>query len=822
MGSRRSYHALAALAVAVATCLVAETAAGATKMTGSHPSLHPAGRGGQRGAPHKARSHNAGGRGGLGSGGAVTLSGGDAKASYGSVNPLLVKNPICDEAIGSQQRRNCHVTGTPEGRYPTSNYGFEIHIDTGLDNIVGNFQALLAQIANAIWMALLFVLNLVLTLLGWALELNPFTDNRAMAKISAGLERFYRAFTSPWLVVAMVAIGAVGLWRGLVRREVSQTIGGTLVTVVLMVAALWVIHEPTESVGRLSELSNKAAQSVIAAPQRGSLAHPTTSYAQATDRVWNAMTLPGFAALNFSNVGWALQKPDSALLAKANQTACLDYAYLRSIPRSRLGVLYALSGGGNIDCSKLAAVVPPPRTNAEIWLRNSPGSPARESLWDSFTDDPPYNAYFAIQGSGGAWTRLPLVVLVSLGLLGGIALLAWLALRIFVQTAVAFVLVLTTPLALFLPAFGEAGRRAFAFWGSTLLGALVSKLIYAAILSIVLFATTVVASLVRGGGGVGTMMGFLIMAALWWAVFLKREQLIGAISLSPSHEGGSGRLEGLAGLYAGVRIGQSVTRPLRTAAGAGVTGAVGGAFGAAAAGRADRTEGTQRVARAQLDRQASSRLDSQYEHERALLDKQAERQQGLAQLGRDRDAAVKAVRSAGNADEHQYALARARELGGEQAELRSRIAAAEPPVAQARSFIDRADDNRRRTGSRWSERDLAGGRELIRREADRPVAEGTHAWRAGMTPERYEALRGRQRQEVHGEVSEQLRRDKLAFGAIPDRPEGLVERRAGRGFRREVRRRGGARELEAARIAAWRERRESGGHRTRARRGVSR
>ncbi len=43
------------------------------------------------------------------------------------------------------ERRNCEVTGTPEGRYPTSNYGFDVHIDTGLDNIVGNFQALLAQ-----------------------------------------------------------------------------------------------------------------------------------------------------------------------------------------------------------------------------------------------------------------------------------------------------------------------------------------------------------------------------------------------------------------------------------------------------------------------------------------------------------------------------------------------------------------------------------------------------------------------------------------------------------------------------------------------------
>ena len=73
--------------------------------------------------------------------------------------------------------------------------------------------------------------------------------------------------------------------------------------------------------------------------------------------------------------------------------------------------------------------------------------------------------------------------------------------RLFVQTAVAFVLVLMTPLALFMPAFGERGRAPRSrFWGATLLGALISKLVYAALLAVVLFATTVIASLVDGGG----------------------------------------------------------------------------------------------------------------------------------------------------------------------------------------------------------------------------------------------------------------------------------------------------------------------------------
>ncbi|GIK77725.1 MAG: hypothetical protein BroJett022_14150 [Actinomycetes bacterium] len=762
-------------------------------------------------------------------GGAVEVSG-EQNAGYGSANPLVVENPLCSEGLRRAERRNCRMTGTPEGRYPASNYGLEAHIDTGLDNIVGNFQALLAQIANAIWLALLFVLNLVLTLLGWAFELNPFGHNQTMAEISRGLERFYRAFTSPWLVAAMVAIGAAGIWRGLVRRDAAGAIGGALLSVVLIVAALWVIHAPDQSVGRATELANQAATSVIAAPQAGSLRDPDATYAEATAEVWEAMTMPGFAALNFSNVDWALKPPDPKLLEEADKTACLDYAYLRSLPERVVAELAkAAAFGGDVNCKDLAPLAPRPETNAEIWLRSSPGSPARDSLWDEFADDHPYAGYMAIQGGGGAWTRLPLVALIALGLLGGIALLAWLAVRIFTQTAVAFVLVLSTPLALFLPVFGEGGRRAFGFWATTLLGALLSKLVYAAILSVVLLATTTVASLVRGGGGVGALMSFLVMAALWWAVFLKREQLIAAISLPGSGEGGGGRLEGLTGLYGGIRLGRAIARPLGAAAGAG-----GGAAGAAAGGflgarAADRAEGTSRLARGQLDRRAERRLDARYEAERQVVERQRERKAELGAVAAERRAllgsAAAASGSEGGDARHGLgaeAWERAERLGERERELRHEIAAQSERARSAAAFVGRAEERERSRGGRWGGRELAEGRELIRREVDRPLDSGAHAWRVGLSPERYEALTGREREEAHGRVARELRADRLAFGAIPDRPEGAVDPRRQRGFRRELARgeAEGRRQLRGAEAAARRERRS---HRAPSpRRGVSR
>ncbi|MEO8093146.1 MAG: hypothetical protein ABI726_10610, partial [bacterium] len=700
---------------------------------------------GQVGPAHRRSPEDrGGGRGRVAGDAAAPLVQGGEEHSLGQVNPLQVENPLCRKRLNRAERRNCQVTGTPEGRYPTSNYGFEIHIDTGVDNIVGNFQSLLAHIADAIWMALLFVLNPVLTLLGWAFELSPFTENRTMSEISAGLERFYRAFTSPWLVFAFAAVGAWAVWRGLVRRQFAQAIAGSLLTVALMVAGLVILHEPRATVGTVAGFTNDASQAVIAAPQSGSVSNPSSSYAEATAETWNAMTLPGFAALNFSDMGWALSKPDPELLAKANEKACLDYAYLRAVPRDALRRLLA-AGFGDIDCENVAAVAPAPRTNAEIWLRNSPGSEARNSLWDEFTDDFPYSGYFAIQGDGGAWTRLPLVLLIGLGLLGGIALLAWLAIRIFVQTAVAFVLVLSTPLALFMPAFGERGRAAFAFWAGTLAGALISKLIYAALLAVVLFATNVVASLVPAGAG--AFMGFLVMAGLWWAVFLKRDDILQFLSVAPDGEGGSGRLGTLTGLYATQQIARRVMAPLGYGAKAAGVGARGGLTGLAR----DRSGATRKVASEQLARQAEQRLVGRYQGEKGVLGEQAERRAQLAQLAAQRADALKEARRHGRLastargpqrERHEAARRSAQERAerrrAAQSEVKERIAQAGPREAEARAFVSHADERQRASGARFSSEELGQAREGIRREVDRPVESGAHAWRVGMTPRRYE------------------------------------------------------------------------------------
>ena len=130
-----------------------------------------------------------------------------------------------------------------------------------------------------------------------------------------------------------------------------------------------------------------------------------------------------------------------------------------------------------------------------------------------------------------------MLALFAIGLLGAILLLAWLAIRLFTQAAIAFVLLLAAPFALFFPLLGDSGRRAFKTWGLTLLGAVLAKVIYAAFLSIVLLGISILGR-VDGSGGSAT--GFLLSCAFTWAVFLKRAELIGLLSVGePEHHAAS-------------------------------------------------------------------------------------------------------------------------------------------------------------------------------------------------------------------------------------------------------------------------------------------
>jgi len=686
--------------------------------------------------------------------------------SKGQVDPVAglgITNPVCDDLAQIQDgatRLSCEANGSPESDYPTSNYGFDVFISTGVTHPVGSFTAAFVTILNGIWLGMIFVLKLTLELLGLAFGLNPFAKGGTMSDISASVGRLYARVTDPWLSTLIVCGGIWFAHRGLLRRELAAGVGGTLAAIAMLVVGLWVVHQPRESVGQLADLSNGVAISAISAPQSGSLNRPAGTYAESMSKTWDRLVEVPFAGLDFSDVNWALGRPPPEAVERADRWFCQDVGALALIAAYQwLGSQKATE-----ECAAFARKrYGKPRRVIDLYLRSSPGSPARAALWDYFDGDDKYKPKVAAQGGDGALTRLSMLALFAIGLLGAILLLAWLAIRLFTQAAIAFVLLLAAPIALFFPLLGDTGRRAFKTWGLTLIGAVLAKVIYAAFLSIVLLGISILGR-VDGSGGSAT--GFLLSSAFTWSVFLKRTELIGLLSIGEP-ERAAGRGIGLGGFMA-LSAGRKVSR-----------GAGDSLRGVARRGadwhrerRSLGVEATRETARGSLRNSARALADQRYKDARQTV---------------ERFEAPSSERSKGAPRETGQPGSRVGAAGRRAATDSGRGAAAETGPSreqyeEARGLIARAERNQSRLGKRWSDRDLQRfakeDGELLRRSHD----PAEHSHRAGIERTRFEALRGPDRERAEVEIEKARKRDLRRLSVsqpgrkIADRPRVVAER----------------------------------------------
>jgi hypothetical protein len=674
----------------------------------------------------------------------------DSKGQVDPVAGLGIRSPACDQPGQIRDRATrlaCEANGSPESTYPTSNYGFDVFIATGVTHPVGSFTAAFVTILNGIWLGLIFVLKLILALLGLAFGLNPFGDGATMSRLSASLARIYGRITDPWLSALVVCGGIWFAYRGLLRRDLAGSISGTLAAIAMLVLGLWVVQQPRESVGRLAALSDEVALTAISAPQSGSLKRPVGSYAEAMSQTWDRLVEVPFAGLDFSDVGWALSRPPPEAVKRADAFFCQDVGALALIAAyQRLGSEQATK-----ECAAFAHKrYGRPRRVIDLYLRSSPGSPARGALWDYFDGNDDYKAKVAAQGGDGALTRLSMLALFALGLLGSLLLLAWLAIRLFAQAAIAFVLLLAAPFALFFPLLGEAGRRAFKTWGLTLLGAVLAKVIYAAFLSTVLLGISIIGRLDSPSG---SATGFLLSAAFSWAVFLKRAELIAWLSVGEPDRAAHGTvaLPALAAYGIGRRVSNAARGGSRNLSARTI-----------AANRERRTLGataTRATAKDSLRASALALADQRHGEARRTV------------TTYERSKSATAPRHTLNVTPASPGSANPQ---GRQPPKRQ---PANPPsrerYEEAKALLERAADNKRETGQRWTKADLqrfaAEDRRLLQRSSD----PADHAHRAGYECSRFEALRGPERERAEAEIERARRRD-LKRLAVADEPPGRI------------------------------------------------
>ena len=692
----------------------------------------------------------------------------------GSLDPtavLGIENPLCGEPnkLSARQIRNCKSSRSPEAAYPVGNYGWDIHIESGgfISSLFVPAVSFVLQLLSVLWLVLLMMLKGCLIILGFAFSLSPFTDNRMLSQIGAGLTGFFNHLTSPWMSTLFVILGAWGLYNGLVRRRTGETLAGMLMALVMMLAGLWIIHSPRDTVGRVAEAVNSASLTAVSAPSSGRVSAPMRSYNDAMASVWNRMTEVPFCAMNFSDVQWCMK-------AKPSEDA-LDAA------RSGLGdgdaftdqLLSGLPAGPELATQALAknlsGLFGQAPTIRDLYLRFSPQSGPRDKLWDYYNGEPddhvglPMNIgpqlnvgggtdgaapdKVAMQGRSGVLTRMVMVLIFTIGLLGGLLLLLWLAMKLVMATASSFVLVLATPLAMFFPVFGQAGRNAFTKWLVALLGAIVAKLIFSGLLGIVLLGSSVIGSAI---GRSSPTLGLIAVMAFWWAVFLSREKYLALFQVDPvGDRGAAGLYRTLAGGYLGYRIARGAA----------------GAVGNFREERRDRRRHHQdeeahrrhKGASDQLNNQAHQRLDVARANAESREGSHSAMDREVADLRADPD--VQSLREdPSSLDEptRRSAEAKAARLKGLQRELH-----ASRPQAQAdRRLLNRVRANEAAGLPVHGKAEVQGAREAIRREADLPIDSPEHRWRAQAAGKDPSSPEGRQA------IAESLATTHSAVGAM--------------------------------------------------------
>jgi hypothetical protein len=421
---------------------------------------------------------------------------------------------------------------------PTGNYGIDVHIDTGPLGSGWLSSAVQDVIMTPVWMGSVWAMHALLVMLEWSFTID-LLPSAAAGGLGRGLRQMEANFTQPWLPMVLAAASVLALYQGLIRRRVAETVGEAVLMAVMMLAGLWVISDPTGTVGALGAWASQAALGTLAVAAQGAPSHPERTFGSSLETVFVSAIEGPWCYLEFGDVGWCREttRLDPRLRSAGLRIAATELEQIgcntsaaSSLPCVPLASESAKALQNSAKMLRLA------RSNGAIFLALPPNGPARNSineegsllrtLCESSTATScrgPAAGQAEFRTSAQTWSRLSGLLLIVAGLLGMVLLLGFLTLRLLAAALFSLLYLLLAPAVVLTPAFGEGGRALFRKWGLQLLGAVVSKLLFSFLLGVVLALVSIVADFTA----LGWWTQWLLMSAVWWGAYLRRHQALG-------------------------------------------------------------------------------------------------------------------------------------------------------------------------------------------------------------------------------------------------------------------------------------------------------
>jgi hypothetical protein len=428
--------------------------------------------------------------------------------------------------LSASGRANCEASGDVAAPAPIDNYQFDIHIDVPLLGGLKNEILTLFQegVLTPVWMALVWVTDVLLVAIEWCYSINLLSGG-TLAPIAGGLASMHRALTTPWLATVLAIAAVTFLYNGLVRRRVVETLGQFALMLAMMVGGLWVVIDPANTVGAVSQLANQASLGVLVASATGNPGQPSRGLGESLGQVFETAVGTPWCYLEFGDVDWCDDpgRLDPQLRATAIKIVALDE------PRP---------GGETGAWRKQATAVVEARTNGALFLALPANGPSRNSIdpsavspsllrtlcgsGDATGCPAPTAAEAEFRTQQGTFARLGGLLLITIGEFGMFGLLGFIALRLLSAALLAALYLLLAPLAVLAPALGDGGRALFRLWSQRLLGSVLAKLVYSVFLGVVLLMLRVLGEF----GSLGWWTQWLLIASFWWIVFNHRHRLL--------------------------------------------------------------------------------------------------------------------------------------------------------------------------------------------------------------------------------------------------------------------------------------------------------
>ena len=448
-------------------------------------------------------------------------SGGDPLVDNGLGSPLCGKGTRAELSQAGQS--NCSSSDFEAAQAPTGDYAFDVHINTGVANAGNYLSEVVQNAAQWGWMLLVAIVHGVIVMLEWCYTVD-LLESSAMRAVTKGLSETQATFTRPWLVLALAVAAVLALYHGIVRRQVTETLGQAMLMGVMMLAGFWVIVNPLGTVGALGAWANEAGLGTLGAVVAGTPAAPDRTLAESMEGVFSGTIGGPWCYMEFGNVRWCDEPKslDSRLQAAGRQIAAKDQATIGPKSAEELrdaktnGELFLALPANGEQRNSINEYGP---FKNEVGLFNVLCGGSEEPCHGATADE----AEFRTQH--GTAARVIGLFLIWIGVLGMVLLLGYLALHLLGAAIASLFLLLLAPAAVIAPALGDGGRGVFKRWAAWLLGAVCSKLIFSFLLGVVLLMQQTLMKLTE----FGWWAQWLLVSAMWWGAFLKRRHVLGFV-----------------------------------------------------------------------------------------------------------------------------------------------------------------------------------------------------------------------------------------------------------------------------------------------------